>query len=141
VFHTFTKPFGTGELLARIQVELRHAARTGERQAAIVQVGEVLIDLAGYLVTRRGEELHLTPTEFALLRVLVRQAGRIVTPGLLLKEVWGEHGAPDTGKLRVFINQLRRKLEDDPAQPRFILTEPGVGYRFAPGASSTSPEP
>jgi two-component system KDP operon response regulator KdpE len=134
-----TKPFGTGELLARIQVALRHAARTVEGQGGALRAGDLLLDLAGHRVTRRGEELHLTPTEFAILRVLARQSGRVVTPSALLREVWGEHGAPETAKLRVFINQLRRKIEDDPAQPRYVLTEPGVGYRFDPGAGGDLP--
>jgi two-component system KDP operon response regulator KdpE len=130
-----TKPFGAGELLARIQVALRHAARSPDSQEAILTVGELAIDLAGHRITQRGEELHLTPTEFAILRVLARQSGRVVTQSALLREVWGERGAPETAKLRVFINQLRRKLEDDPAQPRYILTEPGIGYRFDAGDS------
>jgi two-component system KDP operon response regulator KdpE len=128
-----TKPFGTGELLARIQVALRHAARAAGGEEPALRLGELVIDLAGHRITRRGEELHLTPTEFAILRVLVRQSGRVVTPRALLREVWGERGAPETAKLRVFINQLRHKLEDDPARPRYLLTEPGVGYRFDPG--------
>ncbi len=128
-----TKPFGTGELLARIQVALRHAARAAGREEPALRLGELVIDLAGHRITRQGEELHLTPTEFAILRVLVRQSGRVVAPRALLREVWGERGAPETAKLRVFINQLRHKLEDDPARPRYLLTEPGLGYRFDPG--------
>ena len=131
-----TKPFGTGELLARIRVALRHAARPADGQGEALRAGDLLLDLAAHRVTRRGQEVHLTPTEFAILRVLARNSGRVVTPHALLREVWGEHGVPDTGKLRVFINQLRRKLEDDPAQPRYVLTEPGVGYRFDPDDTS-----
>jgi two-component system KDP operon response regulator KdpE len=128
-----TKPFGSGELLARIQVALRHSAHPADSQGEVLRVGDLLLDLAAHRVTRCGDEVHLTPTEFAILRVLARQRGRVVTPNALLREVWGEHGAPETAKLRVFINQLRRKIEDDPAQPRYVLTEPGVGYRFDPG--------
>jgi two-component system KDP operon response regulator KdpE len=89
-----TKPFGTGELLARIQVALRHAARPAEGHGEAIGAGELILDLAGHRVTRRGQELHLTPTEFAILRVLVRHGGRVVTPSALLREVWGEYGTP-----------------------------------------------
>jgi two-component system KDP operon response regulator KdpE len=126
-----TKPFGTAELLARIQVALRHAARLpAASDDEPLVVGELTLDLVAHRVLRRGEELHLTPTEYAILRALVLQRGRVVTQAALRRAVWGERAPDESSKLRVFINQLRRKIEDDSAQPRYLLTEPGVGYRF-----------
>lgn len=127
-----TKPFGTGELLARIQVALRHAARAlAATNAAPITVGDLVLDFEAHRVTLRGEDVRLTPTEYAILRTLVLQHGRVVTQAVLRRAVWGEEGHAESGKLRWFINQLRRKIEDRPAQPRYLITEPGIGYRFA----------
>lgn len=126
-----TKPFGMGELLARIRVALRHAAQAASAGAlAAIHAGDLLIDLEAHLVKVRGQEVHLTPTEFKLLETLARNAGRMSTHALLLREVWGSGYAGDTQLLRVFINQLRTKIEDDPSEPQYIVTEPGIGYRF-----------
>lgn len=125
-----TKPFATGELLARIRTALRHALRTGPESTAI-QVGELRVDLAARLVYRQGAEVHLTPMEYKLLVTLVKQAGKVLTHRYLLREVWGPQNSHETHYLRVFVAGLRRKLEHDPARPRYLLTEQGVGYRFA----------
>ena len=127
-----TKPFSTGELLARVRVALRHAARTadGSPQPTFL-VGELRVDLAARRVYAGAEEVHLTPIEYKLLAVLVRYAGKVLTHQQLLREVWGEHHVEDTHYLRVHLAQLRRKIEPDPAQPRYLLTETGVGYRLA----------
>jgi two-component system KDP operon response regulator KdpE len=126
-----TKPFGTEELLARMRVALRHAARVkGEGGEAVFEAGELRVDLAARLVFRRGEEVRLTRTEYRLLAVLVQNAGKVVTHRQLLREVWGPGSASETHYLRVYMAQLRHKIEDDPAQPRYLLTETGVGYRL-----------
>lgn len=126
-----TKPFGVGELLARIRLALRHAARR-EGRAAVFMARGVQVDLAARRVTMDGTEVHLTPTEYALLAYLVAHTGKVVTQRTLLAAVWGPTYVDDPGVLRVFINQLRRKLELDAARPRLIVTEPGVGYRLLP---------
>jgi two-component system KDP operon response regulator KdpE len=127
-----TKPFGTGELLARIRVALRHAVRLADNNPQPVFIaGELRVDLAARHVFIGDKEVHLTPIEYKLLTVLVRHAGRVLTHQQLLKEVWGPHHAQDTHYLRVHLAQLRRKIEPAPAQPRYLLTETGVGYRFA----------
>lgn len=124
-----TKPFGLGELLARIRVALRHAV--GGTQAMPVLVFDTLqIDLVYRQVVCDGTEVHLTPTEYDLLKLLASHAGKVLTHAFLLRAIWGSAYERDTQTLRVFIGQLRRKLHDDPVSPRFILTEPGVGYRF-----------
>jgi two-component system, OmpR family, KDP operon response regulator KdpE len=125
-----TKPFSVTELLARMRVALRHAALTGDRSDPVLKAGEVEIDLARRLVTRAGEEVHLTPTEYGLLRYLATNAGRVVTHGQLLRSVLGVGYEDAVGSLRVYVASLRKKLEADPAQPRLIVTEPGVGYRL-----------
>ena len=128
-----TKPFGTEELLARIRVALRHAALRGSGEANQVLEAEGLrIDLGSRLVTRDGEEVHLTPNEFRLLAILARNAGKVLTHATLLREVWGP-GAQSQGQghyLRVYMNQLRHKLERDPSRPTLLVTETGVGYRL-----------
>ncbi|MCE9603532.1 MAG: response regulator [Planctomycetia bacterium] len=124
-----SKPFGVGELLARMRNALRHVNRAGE--AAEVQIGDLRIDLAARLVHRSDRQIHLTPLEYKLLTTLVKNSGRVLTHRALLRDVWGPNDTQETHYLRVFIATLRRKLEDDPAQPRFILTEQGIGYRFA----------
>ncbi|MFM9108320.1 MAG: response regulator [Chloroflexota bacterium] len=122
-----TKPFGIGELLARLRAVLRR----GQRETpAVVEVGPVAIDLVRHVVTRGGQEVHLTPTEFSLLRALAADVGKVLTHRQLLERAWGSYAADNTRQLRVYINYLRRKLEDDPERPRLILTEPGVGYRL-----------
>jgi two-component system KDP operon response regulator KdpE len=125
-----TKPFSTHELLARIRVALRHAERRQLTQVQIT-VGELQIDLARRQVTSGGMEVRLTPTEYALLTALAGQAGRVLTHTWLLQHVWGVGYEENVQNLHVFISQLRRKIEPQPARPRYILTEPGIGYRFA----------
>ena len=126
-----TKPFGTDELLARIRVALRHAARPASPEAPLLRFGDLAIDLARRRVTLDDQEIHLTPREYDLLRALASQAGKVLTHRMLLRAVWGGAYEQDVATLRVFITQLRRKIEPDPARPTYILTEPGVGYRLA----------
>lgn len=126
-----TKPFGVGELLARMRVALRHASGPGEDRAeSVFEVGELRIDPARRQVTARGAPVHLTPLEYKLLSVLVRHAGRVVTHRQLLEHVWGPSFEEQTHYLRVYMQQLRKKLEVTPAHPRYLRTEPGVGYRL-----------
>ncbi|MBI5607454.1 MAG: response regulator [Deltaproteobacteria bacterium] len=124
-----TKPFGAGELLARLRVALRHAARLPDAQE-VFEFGDIRIDLLFRNVTRAGEPVHLTPHEYKLLVTLVQHAGKVVTHNLLLKQVWGPGASGQTHYLRVYMAQLRAKLEVDSARPRFLITEPGVGYRL-----------
>jgi two-component system KDP operon response regulator KdpE len=127
-----TKPFSTQELLARIRVALRHAARTdSESTATTFELADLKVDLAARRVFVRGVEVHLTPIEYKLLTTLTRNAGKVLTHRQLLKEVWGPQRVDETHYLRVFMANLRRKLEVEPARPRYLLTEQGVGYRFA----------
>jgi two-component system KDP operon response regulator KdpE len=129
-----TKPFGIPELLARITVALRHAAALkdlGSGAAAVFQSGELEVDLANRRVTVRGEEVHLTPIEYRLLTTLIRNAGKVLTHRFLLAEVWGPGCSGQTHYPRIYVASLRKKLEDDPADPRYLLTEQGVGYRLA----------
>jgi two-component system KDP operon response regulator KdpE len=126
------KPFSTGELLARVRVALRHANRAaGEHGKTVWEIGELKLDLAARRVVVSGFEIHLTPIEYKLLTTLVRYAGKVLTHRQLLKEVWGPDQVHETHYLRVFMANLRRKLEPDPARPRYLLTEQGIGYRFA----------
>lgn len=125
-----TKPFGTDELLARIRVALRHAA--GGPTAPILEFGDLRIDFERRTVTRGGEEVHLTPTEYEVLKFLAQHAGKVLTHRMLLQHVWGADRIEETQYLHVLISHLRRKLEPQPARPKYILTEPGVGYRFRP---------
>lgn len=125
-----TKPFSVPELLARMRVALRHAALAADGTGRVVRAGEVELDLPRRVVTRAGAEVHLTPTEYAILRYLATHAGRVVTHGQLLRSVLGTGYEDAIGSLRVYVASLRRKLETDPSQPRLITTEPGVGYRF-----------
>jgi two-component system KDP operon response regulator KdpE len=125
-----TKPFGVDELMARIRVALRHNAR-GPDASAVVRIGdEIQVDLAARLVQVRGEEVHLTPIEYKLLTVLAKHAGMVITHRHLLEQVWGPGHAHQMQYLRVYMTQLRHKLEQNPAHPRYLLTEPGVGYRL-----------
>lgn len=123
------KPFGVGELLARVRVALRHRLRD-EGAEPVVRAGELTIDLIKRLVTRRGQAIRLSPREYDLLAQLVRGAGKVVTHRQLLTAVWGPAHEHDVQYLRVFVGQLRQKIEPDPSQPGLILTEPGVGYRW-----------
>jgi two-component system KDP operon response regulator KdpE len=123
-----TKPFGPDELIARLNAALRRAGAADEPS---LSVDGLEIDLAGHRVVRGGEEIHLTPKEFELLRTLARNRGRLMTHRALLGEVWGHAYEEDTHTLRVHIANLRRKIEADPQVPRYIRTDPGVGYRFA----------
>ena len=123
-----TKPFGVEELLARLRAALRRADAPAE---PVVEIGELRIDLEKRAVSVGGEPVQLTPHEFALLRVLARNPGKLLTHTMLLREVWGRGYGDESHYLHVYISQLRRKLEPDPARPRFILTEPGAGYRLA----------
>jgi two-component system KDP operon response regulator KdpE len=126
-----TKPFGVGELLARVRVALRHlAAVNTDTGQPVFEVGTLRVDLASRQVTVNGIQVHHTPNEFRLLTVLVKNAGRVLTQRQLLKEVWGPGSGDETHYLRVYMNQLRQKLEADAARPKFLLTEPGVGYRL-----------
>jgi two-component system KDP operon response regulator KdpE len=125
-----TKPFGVGELLARMRVALRHARASGGAEDPVFEAGGIRLDLARRQVLRAGEEVHLTPLEYKLLATLVKHAGKVLTHRQLLKEVWGINAINQTHYLRVYMTQLRHKLEADPTQPRLLLTEPGVGYRL-----------
>lgn len=126
------KPFSVKELMARIRVSLRHAAMAGEQAGKETLVaGDITIDLGRRVVTRDGAEVHLTPIEYKLLTTLARHAGLVMTHRQLLKEVWGPGHAEESHYLRIFVRQLRQKLEHNPTRPRHILTELGVGYRLA----------
>lgn len=128
-----TKPFVVGELLARIRALLRRGARDeASQQPARIEFGDVTVDLARHEVLRAGDPVHLTAREFRLLAVLVANSGRVLTHRHLLREVWGAGHTGDSHYLRVYIGRLRQKLECEPALPRHILTEIGVGYRFVP---------
>jgi two-component system KDP operon response regulator KdpE len=125
-----SKPFGTGELLARVRATLRRQRQPQADSAGQVQFGEVVVDLPNRRVTRRGEHIHLTPTEYRLLSVLVANAGRVMTAPQLLRAVWGPAQSDNSHYLRIYMGHLRHKLEDDPAQPQYLLTETAVGYRL-----------
>ena len=137
-----TKPFGVEELLARVRAALRRTQwevmlPTGDTK----RFGELEIDLAGHIVRLRGEEVRLSPTEFSLLGLLVSNVGRVLTHRVLLQSIWGPEYGGEAEYLRVYINRLRQKLEPVPANPRYILTEPGVGYRFAPESEHVHKRP
>ncbi len=128
-----TKPFGGAELSARIRAALRRADRlsgNGSSQEPVVTTGFVEIDLSARIVKKRGEEVRLTRTEYDLLRTLATNAGKVLTHRELLQAVWGPEYGDETEYLRTFLKQLRRKLEEDPSRPRYIITEPGIGYRL-----------
>jgi two-component system KDP operon response regulator KdpE len=125
-----SKPFAVGELLARLRVALRHAA-VGESGEPTFTVAGLRVDQVKRLVQMDGKDVHLTPIEYRLLTTLVRHAGRVVSQRQLLKDVWGPAHTDQAHYLRVYMGTLRRKLEQDPARPRYLLTEPGVGYRLA----------
>jgi len=127
-----TKPFGVGELLARIRVVLRIAAQAGtDGESPRFEVGDLCVDLVYRRVMVGGEEQHLTPTQYRLLTTLIKHAGKVLTHRQLLKDVWGADCVSENHYLRVYVGQIRQKIERDPTRPRYLLTEPGVGYRLA----------
>jgi len=125
-----SKPFGVGELLARVRATLRRQRQPAADKTGLVQFGEVAVDLQNRRVTRAGEHVHLTPTEYRLLAVLVSNAGRVMTNPQLLRAVWGPSQSENGHYLRIYMGHLRHKLEQDPTQPRYLLTETAVGYRL-----------
>ena len=125
-----TKPFGTAELLARMRVALRHADHVVTAADTVIESQGLRIDIAAHTVTLDGAELHLTPTAFRVLSLLARHAGKVLTHRQILKEVWGPGAVEHAHYVRVQMAELRKRLEVDPAQPKWLITEPGVGYRF-----------
>lgn len=125
-----SKPFGVGELLARVRATLRRQHQPLAGDDGLIRFGDVTLDLQARLVTKAQQQVHLTPTEYRLLTVLVANAGRVVTNPQLLKEVWGPSHSESGHYLRIYMGHLRQKLEDDPAQPKHLLTETAVGYRI-----------
>jgi two-component system KDP operon response regulator KdpE len=125
-----TKPFGVNELLARVRTALRHASRTSESGESVFTLGDMKVDLVRRQVLVSGKDIHLTPIEYKLLTTLIRYAGRVMTHRQLLKEVWGPLHVDEGHYLRVYMRQLRNKLEKNPAHPRYLVTELGVGYRL-----------
>ena len=128
-----TKPFGTSELLARIRASLRHSNRLYTDSSLYIrpyQCGSMLLDFSKRILTIDGKAVHLTPIEYKILLLLIANQGKVLTHNYIIREIWGYSGEIDAGNLRVFMATLRRKIEKDPADPRFILTEIGVGYRF-----------
>jgi two-component system KDP operon response regulator KdpE len=128
-----TKPFGMGELLARVRALLRRAPATLSESLTVIEEGDFRVDLEARNVTVRGQEVHLSPKEFDLLTHFVHHPGKVLTHRVLLSAIWGGNYVEQTEYLRVFIRHLRKKIEPDPAKPRHILTEPWIGYRFNPG--------
>ncbi len=124
-----TKPFSMSELMARIRVAMRHQGNLKDEPT--IQIADLWIDLARRQVKAGGTEVHLTPTEYDLLKILISNAGKVVTHRYLLTNIWGNDGQEYAQYLRIYISQLRKKIEKDPNQPKYILTEPGVGYRLA----------
>lgn len=125
-----TKPFGMDEFLARLRAAVRRGTASADADEPVVETDSFTVDLAARKVIKRGSEVHLTPTEWGILEMLVRHRGKLVGRDELLKEVWGPAYAKETHYLRVYLAQLRRKLEDDASRPRHLLTEAGMGYRF-----------
>ena len=125
-----TKPFGAAELLARVRAQLRHRARATGVEQSVLEFGKLRVDFSRRLVEREGKPLHLTPIEYRLLSYLAANADSVLTHHQLLKNVWGPVHAEDSHYVRVYMAHLRKKIEDDPSQPKHILTEAGVGYRF-----------
>lgn len=129
-----TKPFGVGELLARVRAASRRQLMAGADEAALFQFGDVMVDMSLRTVTRRDVPVHLTPIEYRLLGLLIANAGKVLTHRQILRDVWGPSHADDGHYVRVYMGHLRHKLEDDPAQPRHLLTETAVGYRLVQNA-------
>ncbi len=127
-----TKPFGVGELRARARALLRRQSRISDEASPIIEFGEARVDLSRRVVTRHGAQVHLTPIEYRLLCVLLANTGKVMTQRHLLREVWGPASVESNHYLRVYVGHLRQKLEDDATQPKYLLTETGVGYRFQP---------
>ena len=127
-----TKPFGVGELRARARALLRRQSRSSDEASPIIEFGEARVDLSRRVVTRHGAQVHLTPIEYRLLCVLLANTGKVMTQRHLLREVWGPASVESNHYLRVYVGHLRQKLEDDATQPKYLLTETGVGYRFQP---------
>ncbi len=125
-----TKPFGVGELLARVRAALRRRSAPGDVRNSTFSFGDVAIDLVARVVRKQGEQVHLTPIEYRLLTVLAANAGRVLTHRQLLRDVWGPSHVESSHYLRVYMGHLRAKLEDDPTRPRYLLTETAVGYRL-----------
>lgn len=123
------KPFRTGELIARVHAALRH--RRDEPVERVITLGDIVVDLDGRVVKKHGENVKLTATEYSLLTLLVRNAGKVLTHRYILEQVWGPSYAEETHYSRIYVAQLRKKLENDPSKPRLILTESGIGYRLA----------
>lgn len=136
-----TKPFGMDELLARLRAAVRRTARSLDTDDAVIETATFTIDLLAKKVRRAGVEVHLTPTEWGLLELLVRNRGKLIAQKMLLNEVWGAGYESNTHYLRVYLAQLRRKLEPEPARPRYLITEPGMGYRFELDAPLQPPVP
>ncbi len=128
-----TKPFGMEELLARVRANLRRVPEAGSEEPSLIEVGDFRIDLTAHKVMVLNREVHLTPKEFDLLVYLARRPGKVATHRTLLSAVWGGHSTEQVEYLRVFVGQLRKKLESETSSPRYIVTEPWVGYRFDPG--------
>ena len=128
-----TKPFGMNELLARIRAALRRASAQPNKASSVIEVGEFRVDPVAHQATVKGRDVHLTPKEFELLLYLIQHPGVVLTHHKLLGAVWGGDYTEQTEYLRVFVGQLRKKIESDSANPRYILTEPWIGYRFNPG--------
>lgn len=131
-----TKPFGIGELLARVRTATRHRLEAGEAMETLFAFGDVTVDLSLRTVQKRGTQIHLTPTEYRLLTLLIANSGKVLTHRQILREVWGPSHAEDGHYVRVYMGHLRQKLEDEPAQPKHILTETAVGYRLVQTARS-----
>jgi two-component system, OmpR family, KDP operon response regulator KdpE len=128
-----TKPFGMGELLARVRAALRRSPAQAGEAVIVIEEGDFRVDLEAHSVAVRGEEVHLSPKEFDILVHFIRHPGKVLTHRSLLSTIWGGNYVEQTEYLRVFIRHLRKKIEPDPAKPRYILTEPWIGYRFDPG--------
>ncbi len=131
------KPFGIGELLARVLASLRRRAHSGNEQGSVVHFGDVVIDLANRRITKRGADAHLTQIEFRLLLVLLNHPEKVLTHRHLLREVWGPSYVGHSHYLRIYMGHLRQKLETNPARPKHLITEIGIGYRFVPACHST----
>jgi two-component system KDP operon response regulator KdpE len=127
-----TKPFGVAELLARVRATLRRHARVGDEQVPVVRFGDVVVDLANRRISKGGQEVHLTRLEFRLLAVLLSYPEKVLTHRQLLREVWGPSYVEHSHYLRIYMGHLRRKLENEPARPKHLITETGIGYRFVP---------